>query len=72
MCQDKKINCLIFRVLFLRVQISIAHVSVLLYNLFLKLYMTGIRLAAKKGNKAGKWLQGGKDIFKVMEATGLE
>lgn len=31
--------------------------------------MAGIRLAAKNGNKAGKWLQGRKDVFKVMEGT---
>lgn len=43
--------------------------SIFLYNLFLKLYQLSIRLAARKGNKAAKWIEGRKDIFSKIAAA---
>lgn len=40
--------------------------SSLLYSLFLKLYLLGIRIAALANPKAKKWLQGRKEIFEVI------
>lgn len=37
------------------------------YNLFLKVYKIGIRLSAKEGNKAQRWLIGRKNIFEKIE-----
>lgn len=43
--------------------------SLLLYQLFLKLYHLGIRLTARKGNKSQLWLEGRKDIFTTIAQT---
>lgn len=43
--------------------------SLLLYQLFLKLYHLGIRLTARKGNKAQLWLEGRKDLFTTIAQT---
>lgn len=39
----------------------------LLYNIFLLFFKTGVRIASLKNNKAKQWLSGRKDIFRQLE-----
>ncbi|HUC83354.1 MAG TPA: glycosyltransferase N-terminal domain-containing protein [Flavisolibacter sp.] len=40
-----------------------------LYNLFVRLYYSGIRLASLRNKKAGKWIAGRKNVFATLEAN---
>lgn len=44
-------------------------VSLFFYNIFLKLYLAAIRLSARDGNKAQKWLQGREGIFEKIKSV---
>ena len=39
----------------------------LLYNLFIRIYFIGIRLAAIGNQKAAKWIEGRRNVFKELE-----